>query len=120
MDNTIVSKNYSADGGDTLVIGGKLVIEDGAEVEGLSDGGSYTLPAATASKLGGVKIPSGSGLSVSSGALSLAAAAENALGGVRLAENQAATEATELADLVTAFNALLAKLKAAGIMAADA
>jgi len=34
-----VTKNYSADGGDTLVIGGKLVVEEGAEVSGLSGGG---------------------------------------------------------------------------------
>lgn len=29
------SKNYRTDGGDVWVIGGKLVIEDGATVEGL-------------------------------------------------------------------------------------
>ena len=33
-------KNHMDDGGDTLVIGGKLVVEDGAEVEGLDTGGS--------------------------------------------------------------------------------
>ena len=33
--NDRVTKNYSKDGGDTLVIGGKLVIEEGAEVEGM-------------------------------------------------------------------------------------
>lgn len=32
-------KNYKTDGGDTLVVGGKLVIEDGATVEGLEGGG---------------------------------------------------------------------------------
>ena len=30
------SKNYRTDGGDVWVIGGKLVIEEGATVEGLS------------------------------------------------------------------------------------
>lgn len=42
MDQTIVTKNYFTDEGDTLVIGGKLIIEEGAEVEGLdgSSGGS--------------------------------------------------------------------------------
>ena len=34
-----VTKNYSTDGGNTLVVGGKLVVEEGAEVEGL-DGSS--------------------------------------------------------------------------------
>ncbi len=33
-----VTKNYSTDGGDTLVIGGKLQIDEGAEVSGLSGG----------------------------------------------------------------------------------
>ena len=28
-------KNYKTDGGDTTVIGGKLVIEEGAQIEGL-------------------------------------------------------------------------------------
>lgn len=36
------TKNYSTDGGDTLVVGGKLVIEDGAEVEGLEGAGGST------------------------------------------------------------------------------
>lgn len=106
-----VGKNYSTDGGDTLVIGGKLQIEEGAEVTGLPSGeGEYTLPAATASTLGGVKI--GSGLTVEAdGTLSA--------DGITPAENQAASEAAELADLVTAFNSLLSKLKAAGLMIAD-
>ena len=85
------SKNYTEQGGDVTHIGGKLVIEEGANVEGkLQD--PYVLPAASA----------------------------EAIGGVKLVANQAASEATELADLVTAHNALLAALKAAGVMAADA
>ena len=84
-------KNYSTDGGDKLHIGGTLEVAEDATVIGISGGDSYVLPAATA----------------------------DALGGVKLAANQAALEATELADVVTAFNALLAKLKTAGIMAAD-
>ena len=91
--NTQVTKNYFADGGDTLVIGGKLVVEEGAEVSGLEGGGgSYTLPAASAS----------------------------AIGGVKLAAAQADSTATELSGLVSDFNALLGKLKSAGIMASDA
>ena len=90
--NTQTTKNYFTDGGDTLVIGGKLVVEDGATVTGLDGGSSepYTLTAATAS----------------------------ALGGVKLAATQAALENTaQLSDVVTAFNALLAALKTAGIVA---
>ena len=89
-----VTKNYFSDNGDTLVIGGKLVVEEGAEVTGLEGGGgSYTLPAAAA----------------------------NALGGVKLAATQAALENNaELADVITAFNGLLSALKTAGVIAADA
>jgi len=39
--------------------------------------------------------------------------------GLPSAENQAASTATTVANLVTDFNALLTKLKAAGLMAAD-
>ena len=107
-----IGKNYNTDGGDTTVIGGRLVVEEGASVEGLpSTGGeSYTLPAATASALGGIKV--GSGLSVTAdGTLSA--------DGITPAANQAALEATEVSDVVTAFNALLLKLKTAGLMDAD-
>ena len=50
---------------------------------------------------------------------SLPEATADAIGGVKLAENQADSEAEDLATLVTDFNTLLASLKAAGIMAAD-
>ena len=75
MDQTIVTKNYYTDEGDTLVIGGKLIVEAGAEVEGL-DGGTA-------------------------------------------AENQSASTATAVAALKNDFNALLIRLKDAGIMAPD-
>ena len=105
-----VTKNYSTEGGDALVIGGKLVIEEGAEVEGLGGGGGegYTLPVASADTLGCVKI--GDGLTITEGVLSV--------DGITPAETQAALENdAELADVVIAFNALLAALKAAGIVA---
>ncbi len=106
-----MTKNYATDGGDTWVIGGKLVVEEGAEVEGLSGGeggGSYTLPVASASTLGGVKV--GSGLTITDGILSA--------DGITPAATQAALESSaELADVITAFNGLLAALKTAGIVA---
>ena len=77
MYQTIVTKNYFTDEGDTLVIGGKLIVEEGAEVEGL-DGGDGTSAA-----------------------------------------NQSASTATAVAALKNDFNALLVKLKEAGIMAPD-
>ena len=68
------TKNYTEQGGEVTHFSGKVVFEDGCEVEG----NSFT-PAA----------------------------------------NQAATTATTIAGLVTDFNALLTKLKTAGLMAAD-
>lgn len=41
-------------------------------------------------------------------------------GEIKQAENQAASTATTVAGIVTDFNGLLTKLKAAGLMAADA
>jgi hypothetical protein len=71
------AKNYTEQGGGITHIGGKLIIEEGASVEGLPS--SFT-PAA----------------------------------------NQADSEATTIATLKDDFNALLAKLKTAGLMTADA
>ena len=104
------AKNYTEQGGDVTHIGGKLVIEEGASVEGLpsSEGGGYTLPAATASTLGGVKV--GSGLSVApDGTLSA--------DGITPAANQEDSTATTVAALRDNFNTLLASLRAAGLMA---
>jgi len=79
--DSIVTKNYSTDEGNTWVIGGRLVIEEGAEVEGLSGSGGSGSDAA--------------------------------------AENQSASTAAALLELVSDFNALLNKLKNAGIMTPD-
>ena len=70
------AKNYTEQGGDVTHIGGRLVFEEGASVEGLPS--SFT-PAA----------------------------------------NQTDSEATTIATLKEDFNALLAKLKTAGLMEAD-
>ncbi len=77
------AKNYMAQGGDRLVIGGTLEIKEGASVTGLP------------------------------------AAAADSAGVVVMSTNQVASVATDVAALVTDFNTLLQKLKAAGIMAAD-
>ena len=109
MPDTHVTKNYFTEGGDELVIGGKLTVLEGAEVEGLSgSGGSYTLPAATADKLGGIKV--GSGLTITDGVLSAT--------GITPAEAQADSTASSYTGLKDDFNALLAKLRAAGLLAA--
>lgn len=117
--NDRVTKNYSKDNGDTLVIGGKLVIEEGAEVEGLND-----LPVASAETLGGVKV--GTNLTIDgNGVLSAdnqtpSAATTTAAGIMKMAENQPDSQGSNLLGLEADFNRLLQKLKAAGIMAPDA
>ena len=111
MPDTHNTKNFMAHGGNELVIGGKLTILPGAVVEGLEGGGGsgYTLPAATASTLGGIKV--GNGLSITAeGVLSA--------NGITPAAAQADSEATTIAALKTDFNALLAALRTAGLLAA--
>jgi hypothetical protein len=89
------SKNYTAQGGEKTVIGGeieilsggKIKVDAGATVEGLQTS-AYTLPTATTTKIGGVK----------------------------KAASQADSVAVDAAGLLTDFNALLAKLRTAGIL----
>jgi len=122
------AKNYMEQGGDKLVIGGTLEIQEGASVTGLP---AAAVPLATGTAIGGVlaaaktetdtveaKIGEDHKLYVSP--YILPAAAADAIGGAKLATNQATSTATEVAALVAEFNTLLAALKAAGIMAADA
>lgn len=110
------TKNYTEQGGDVTHIGGKLIIEEGAQVEGLNVGESYTLPTASADTLGGVKAKAKTDETVEvavdeSGKLYVPAAAKIA--------HQADSSAEETADLVTAFNALLAAMQAAGLMESE-
>lgn len=99
-----ITKNYMTEGGDKLVIGGNLTFEEGSTITG---GTLVALTPATASELGSVKV--GDGLVITdAGVLSVAGAA-----------NQAASTATTIEGLVSDFNAMLTKLKAAGLMAAD-
>lgn len=92
----------------------------------------YVAPpaAATSSALGGIKAAEkGAGdtveckIDTASSKLYVAPAAgatADAAGVVKMAANQADSTAAEVADLLTDFNALLAKLKAAGVMVDDA
>ena len=59
-------------------------------------------------------------ISVKDGVVALPDATETVVGGVLQATNQADSTATTVELLVADFNALLAKLKTAGIMDADA
>lgn len=114
MYNTL---NYTEQGGAKTVIGGTLAVEEGATVTGLTE----TAAAASASALGGIKAATkGAGDTV-----------ECKIDGtskklyvptyptVPVAANQADSTAATVADLKTDFNALLLKLKTAGLMTAD-
>ncbi|PRR80646.1 Head fiber protein [Clostridium liquoris] len=120
------TKNYTEQGGEKTVIGGTLEIKEGASVTGLS---ADPLLVATEETLGGVKAAAaGEDDTVEvkigeDGKLYAPAyptdATESVSGLVKMAANQADSIAEDTATLVTDFNALLAKLKAAGLMAAD-
>jgi len=129
-DTTRTTRNYHAHGGNEWVVGGKLTILEGATVEGLTP----TAAAASAEALGGVmaeakgegdtvevKIGSDSKLYVPAypEEYALPGASADTLGGVLAAANQADSVATTIAELKIDFNALLAKLKASGVMLPD-
>ena len=131
MSDTHNTRNYAAHGGGEWVIGGKLTILEGATVEGLT----ATAAAASADALGGIKAAErGVGDTVEAKIgedaklyvpaypedYVLPAATADTLGGVKLAANQVDSAASTIAGLNIEFNALLVKLKAAGIMAPDA
>ena len=71
---------------------------------------------------GGDRLVIGGTLEIREGAsvTGLPSAAADSPGVVRIAANQAASAASDVAALTADFNTLLAALKAAGIMAADA
>lgn len=126
------TKNYTEQGGDRTVIGGELKFEEGAVISG--DGAADLAAVATETTLGGVKAATkGAGdtvevkidgtskkLYVPTYPVLPTAATASTAGLVSMAANVEAV-ATEgaLADVITALNALLAALKAAGTMAAD-
>ncbi len=111
------AKNYTEQGGDKTVIGGTLEILEGASVTGLT---STAAPASEAA-LGGVKaVPKGAGDTVEAkiGADGrLYVPTYPVVPEIPTAANQADSTATDAPGLVTDFNALLAKLKVAGLMA---
>ena len=131
MSDTHNTRNYFAHGGGEWVIGGKLTVLEGATVEGLT----ATAAPASADALGGIKAAErGVGDTVEAKIgedaklyvpaypedYVLPAATADTLGGVQLAANQVDSAASTIAGLNIEFNALLVKLKAAGIMAPDA
>lgn len=104
-------KNYTEQGGERTVIGGELEIAAGATLaiaEGATVGGVVSAPVVDALN----STSTTSALSANQGKV-----LNDALT-AKTAANQADSTATEVAGLVTDFNALLAKLIAAGLMAA--
>lgn len=113
------SKNYMEQGGEKWVIGGTLEIKEGASVTGLTS----TAAPASETALGGVRAAAkeetdtvpvkigGDGI--------LYVPAYPVVPEIPAAANQADSTATDATGLVTDFNALLAKLKAAGLMVPD-
>ena len=108
------AKNYTEQGGERTVIGGEIEIlagatikaDEGATVEGFGGGGEYVLPIATQETLGGVKAGSSGPVRIDNdGVVYLTTAA-----------CQAESEATDVEELRSNFNALLAKLKNCGLM----
>lgn len=98
---TYSTKNYFADGGDTLVVGGKLVVEAGAEVEGLEGGGGSTAWADVTGK------PATFTPTVGTSATTAAAGNHN-----HAVTADAASGLAAAANLQTAFVALSARIKA--------
>jgi len=113
------TKNYTEQGGDKTVIGGTLEIKEGASVMGLT---STAAPASEAA-LGGVKaaakeVTDTVPVKIGEDGI-LYVPTYPVVPEIPVAANQADSTAIDIAGLVTDFNALLAKLKAAGLMAAD-
>lgn len=114
------TKNYTEQGGEKTVIGGTLEIKAGATVTGLA---ANPLLAATESALGGIKaaakeeadtVPAKIGADGN-----LYVRSYHVIPEIPVAGYQADSTAEDLPTLLANFNALLAKLRAAGLMATE-
>jgi len=106
------TKNYTEQGGEVTHFGGKVIFEEGSQVEGLP---APELPVASDETLGGIKV--GDGLSVTEeGVLStdIPDADPETKGLVK--QGEAVSDAAGDAPTSEEFNALLASLRAAGII----
>jgi hypothetical protein len=113
------TKNYTEQGGEKTVISGTLEIKEGASVTGLTS----TAAPASETALGGVKAVAKAETDTVPVKIGedgiLYVPTYPVVPEIPVAANQADSIATDAAGLVTDFNALLAKLKAAGLMTAD-
>jgi len=114
------TKNYTEQGGDKTVIGGTLEIKQGASVTGLP---ASEISAATETSLGGIKAAAKSETDTVPAKIGtdgiLYVPTYPVVLEIPVAENQINSTATDIEGLIADFNALLTKLKAAGIMTAD-
>ena len=115
------AKNYTEQGGGKTVIGGTLEIQEGASVTGLP---SSQVPAATETTLGGVKATAKTETDTVPAKIgtdgNLYVPTYPTVPEVPVAVNQAVSTAENITTLLADFNALLVKLKTAGLMAPDA
>ena len=114
------AKNYTEQGGEKTVIGGTLEIKEGASVTGLP---SLEVSAATETTLGGIKAATKAETDTVPAKIGpdgiLYVPSYPTVPEIPVAQNQVASTAEDIAGLLSDFNALLTKLKAAGLMAAD-
>lgn len=110
------TKNYTEQGGEVTHFGGKVIFEEGCEVEGL---GPQPLTPATEETLGGIIV--GSGLEVEEdGTLSVKPTpdADPETKGL-VKQGEAVADCSGDAPTAEEYNALLASLRTAGIIAAE-
>lgn len=114
------TKNYTEQGGEKTVIGGTLEIEAGATVTGLA---ANPLLAATEINFGGIKAGAKEDIDTVPAKIGadgkLYVPTYPVVPEIPVAEYQADSTAEDLPTLLADFNALLAKLKTAGLMAAE-
>lgn len=117
---TYNAKNYTEQGGDTTVIGGTLEIKQGATVKGIP---AAEISLATENKLGGIKAQAKTETDTVPAKIgadgNLYVPAYPVIQEIPVAENQLESTATDVPELLTDFNALILKLKAAGLMTED-
>ena len=112
------AKNYTEQGGDVTHFGGKVIFEEGCEVEGLPPQPAE-IPVATEEELGGIIV--GSGLEVEEdGTLSVTPTpdADPETKGL-VKQGEAVADCSGDAPTAEEYNALLASLRTAGIIAAE-
>lgn len=114
------TKNYTEQGGEKTVIGGILEIRDGATVTGLA---ANPLLAATESAFGGIKAAAKEEVDTVPAKIgadgNLYVPTYPDVPEIPVAEYQADSTTEDLPALLADLNALLAKLRAAGLMATE-